>query len=168
MTPQPLRPISYRNDPLGTVSVVPPTLAEYDFLLTGTTNDDGDRTHSVTVDPVALHLPWRSSFPAARQCKYWSEAEDAGRKLLQQLKRMDGAAITNNGHTNQAEMPLSRKEQERIVNAASAAGYMNPNCTAEAIEIIAQLNLILWIHDDILESSDSPHEVVNVQWPCEW
>ncbi|OJJ96638.1 hypothetical protein ASPACDRAFT_125390 [Aspergillus aculeatus ATCC 16872] len=166
MTPQPLRPISYRNDPLGTIGCTAPVHSEYKFLATGIPNENDPRPNSVTIDPVALHLPWRSSFPAARQCRFWSEAENAGKALLQQIKRINRANSTKGGSakidTNEEEIELSNKEVERIVNASSAAVYMNPNCSSEEIEIISQLNLILWIHDDILESSDSPHESATI------
>ncbi|RAK77674.1 terpene synthase family protein [Aspergillus fijiensis CBS 313.89] len=166
MTPQPLRPISYRNDPLGTIGCTGPVHSEYNFLATGIPNENDPRPNSVTIDPVALHLPWRSSFPAARQCRFWSEAENAGKALLQQIKRINRANSTKSGwakiETNEEEIELSNKEVERIVNASSAAVYMNPNCSCEEIEIISQLNLILWIHDDILESSDSPHESATI------
>ncbi|RAH83180.1 terpenoid synthase [Aspergillus japonicus CBS 114.51] len=151
MTPQPLRPISYRNDPLGAISCPASVHSEYDFLSTGIPNENEQRPNSVTIDPVALHLPWRSSFPAARQCRFWSEAEDAGKTLLQQIKRINRANSTKGRsikpETDDAEIALSNKEVERIVNASSAAVYMNPNCSSEEIEIISQLNLILWIHD---------------------
>ncbi|PYI21824.1 terpenoid synthase [Aspergillus violaceofuscus CBS 115571] len=166
MTPQPLRPISYRNDPLGAISCPASVHSEYDFLSTGIPNENEQRPNSVTIDPVALHLPWRSSFPAARQCRFWCEAEDAGKTLLQQIKRINRANSTKGRsikpETDDAEIALSNKEVERIVNASSAAVYMNPNCSSEEIEIISQLNLILWIHDDILESSDSPHESATI------
>ncbi|RAH72519.1 terpene synthase family protein [Aspergillus aculeatinus CBS 121060] len=153
MTSQPLRPISYRNDPLGTIGCTGPIHSEYNFLATGIPNENDPRPNSVTIDPVALHLPWRNSFPAARQCRFWREAENAGKALLQQIKRINRANSTKGGSakidTNEEEMELSNKEVERIVNASSAAVYMNPNCSSEEIEIISQLNLILWIHDDM-------------------
>ncbi|RAL13905.1 terpenoid synthase [Aspergillus homomorphus CBS 101889] len=166
MTPQPLRPISYRNDPLRRVNDAAPKCIEYDFLSAGSTEEGRLRSNSITLDPIALNLPWRSCFPAARQCRFWSEAENAGKALLCQIKQTKSAIGAKKGLSDsdaqRAEVELSSKELERIVNASSAAVYMNPNCTVEEIEIISQLNLILWIHDDILESSDMPHESATI------
>ncbi|KAJ5385312.1 terpenoid synthase [Penicillium concentricum] len=69
-----LRPVEHENNP-GLTEDTFTDLPTYDFLLTGITREGHQKNNSVTFDPVGLQLPWPSSFPAARQCKYWLEAE---------------------------------------------------------------------------------------------
>ncbi|KAI9043099.1 terpene synthase family protein [Aspergillus affinis] len=168
-----LRPVKHANDS-GLTEKAPMDLANYNFLLTGITREVDQKDNSVTIDPVALQLPWPSSFPAARQSKYWLEAEAAGKDLLQQVREASCSLpgrLPENFSQPLPHRELSVMELDRVANASGCAVYMHPDCGKTEVSIISKLDHLIWLHDDVVEtqSFDSSEstitEIIVRYWP---
>ncbi|OJJ42124.1 hypothetical protein ASPZODRAFT_105738 [Penicilliopsis zonata CBS 506.65] len=107
--------------------------------------------HDIVIHPPSFGVPWPTTFPAARQCRYWKLAILACEELVRDMRAL--RTQTNKrlpdwfSQSNAADPTSNHKERLLVDTSVSAAIYMAPNSAPERIQIIAQLFLLLWTHD---------------------
>ncbi|PYI26857.1 terpenoid synthase [Aspergillus indologenus CBS 114.80] len=128
----------------------------FSFLRTGRAppNPNSPAQHDICVGPEASRVPWPTSFPAARQCRYWEAAQTACERLIHEsrvLRSREGKLLPKGFLCADSNHDvLTRQERAIVDTAVSAAIYIVPNAPVERIKIIAQLFMLLWTHDEML------------------
>lgn len=125
----------------------------FHFLGSGREEGHHELSDSISIQPTAFQLPWPSSFPAARQCRHWKEAQASCIELIINIRRLqaeknksvpDGFMLMTDADDSPA---LTPKEQLIVETAVNAAAFMTPNSAPARSRLISQLYLLLWVHD---------------------
>lgn len=125
----------------------------FHFLGTGREEGHHELSDSISIQPTTFQLPWPSSFPAARQCRHWKEAQASCIELIINIRRLqaekskavpDGFMLTTRVDDSPA---LTPKEQLIVDSAVNAAAYMTPNASPARSRLISQLYMLLWVQD---------------------
>ncbi|KAJ5101895.1 terpenoid synthase [Penicillium alfredii] len=150
------KPISFSYIPTGLTygTSAPKQCDEFTFLNSDAINKKGHPSHSVIIQPSEWDLPWPSSFPAARQCKYWKEIQLSCERFMQEVRALSiqrGKKVPEGYCRMAGEQPLTPKESLIVRTTVDAVIYMIPNAPCERVEFISKLWLLLWTHDDVVE-----------------
>ena len=140
------KPISFSYIPTGLTygTSAPKQCDEFAFL------NSEHPSHSVIIQSSEWDLPWPSSFPAARQCKYWKEIQLSCERYMQEIRALSiqmGKKVPEGYSRKAGEQPLTPKESLIASTAVDAATYMIPNAPCERVEVISKLWMLLWTHD---------------------
>ncbi|KAJ5660616.1 hypothetical protein N7507_007067 [Penicillium longicatenatum] len=150
-----MRPIFYAFDPSGTTSFVPPKYKYFSFLSDSLTQSIPGLENTESIDPRAKGVPWPTSFPACLQCKYWHAADDAATELIHQIEaaQPERQGLLPSGMQTQIGSTTSvTKREELILTSATASINMFPAASKDRVKIIAKANMLIFIHDDVIES----------------
>lgn len=129
---------------------------EFAFLNPEAAKQNRDSPHSVIIQPSKWDLPWPSSFPAARQCKYWKRIQTSCEEFMREVRTLSsqlGKRVPEGCSQGPYNQPLTPKESLIASTAVDAAIYMIPNAPCERVEVIAKLWVLLWTHDGQLMSN---------------
>ncbi|PWY90097.1 terpenoid synthase [Aspergillus heteromorphus CBS 117.55] len=109
---------------------------------------------SHTLDPQEHKVPWKTAFPASLQSKHWAAAEESARELMQAILAAKAAdeqgVLPREWHADTDE--ASKKEIELVDTAVAAPINMFPAASEERMRIMAKANLLIFMHDDVIES----------------
>ncbi|KAJ5177655.1 terpenoid synthase [Penicillium coprophilum] len=150
------KPISFSHIPIGLTYGISASKQcdEFAFLKSDAINKKGHPSHSVIIQPSEWDLPWPSSFPAARQCKYWKEIQLSCEQYMREVRALSiqlDKKVPEGYCRTAGEQPLTPKESLIVSTAVDAATYMIPNAPCERVEVISKLWILLWTHDDVVE-----------------
>ncbi|KAF5863252.1 hypothetical protein ETB97_010374 [Aspergillus alliaceus] len=141
----PIRPVHYSYDPVHTTPDSPKHDL-FDYLSTAAKEDPALHRSSFCLEPEKLGVSWQTFFPACRQSRQWRDAEDAAQELTDKLFRTGGSS--RNGYCKKWR---DLAEILQVVEMAVAcAVYTYPRADVVRIRLLAQLHVVIWIHDDVL------------------
>ncbi|KAF7596901.1 hypothetical protein BBP40_011946 [Aspergillus hancockii] len=157
---QNIRPVHYSYDPVHTASG-PLKHDLFDFLTTAAQDDPALHKSSFCLIPEELSVSWQTLFPACRQSRQWREAEDAAQELVDKLFRAGDSFV---GTLCKKWRGLAEILQV-VETAVACVVYMYPRADVARIRLLAQLHVVMWIHDDVLgvvkcnteENARDPH-----------
>ncbi|PIG89445.1 hypothetical protein AARAC_009879 [Aspergillus arachidicola] len=118
----------------------------------------GYYSNSIVLDPSELSIYWPSYLPCCRQSKHWKIAENMTKELLDAIYE-DSFRETQHNRVMPAELQGAsldvrmRKEAELIATSVKSAAYMFPNASPVRAGMLSQSMLLVFLHDDIVESS---------------
>ncbi|PLB54915.1 terpenoid synthase [Aspergillus steynii IBT 23096] len=160
------KPISFSYTPKGlTYSNLPTSQGQAFSFLNYDTRKTYNTSDSVTIQPSEWDLAWPSAFPAARQCKYWKEAQASCEELIREIRTLStqrGKAVPDGFRRMAEEQRLTAKESMIVTSSVDAATYMIPNSSCERITVIAKLWMLLWTQDDVLEYHPEQASLIRV------
>jgi hypothetical protein len=137
-----IRPVHYSYDPVHTASS-PPKHDLFDFLVTAAKDDPSLHISSFCITPEDLGVSWQTLFPACRQSRHWREAEDAAQELMGKLFQPGASFI---GTLYKRWRGLTEILQV-VESAVACVVYMYPRGDVARIRLLAQLHVVMWIHD---------------------
>ncbi|OTA93495.1 hypothetical protein M434DRAFT_385619 [Hypoxylon sp. CO27-5] len=147
-----MRPITCSFDPVGISFKAESKQESFEFLREAITHSVPGLENCNVFDPNSLGVPWPTSLPAAAQCKYWKEAEEAAAELMDQIV----AAAPGEQGSLPSEMAVSSKKaakrRELLDTSVAAPMNMFPAANAARARIMAKANLLIFMHDDVIES----------------
>ncbi|KAI9040026.1 terpene synthase family protein [Aspergillus affinis] len=149
-------PFSYTPKGLSYTKLSVSSCSEFTFLKASAIDKAQKSSYDIPIQPLECDVPWPSSFPAVRQCKYWKEVQTSCEDLMQEIRalRNQNTRMVPEGFSHMGdEQRLTKKESMIIATAVSSATYMVPNSPRDRIEAIAKLWMLLWTHDDVVEYS---------------
>ncbi|KAE8336690.1 isoprenoid synthase domain-containing protein [Aspergillus arachidicola] len=140
----PIRPVHHSYDPVHTISD-PPKHDLFGFLATAAKDDPPLHMSSFCLNPEDLGISWQTSFPACRQNRQWREAEDAAQELTDRLFRAGDSFMSSfcKHWRDLAEI------LQLVETAVACTVYMYPRANVVRIRLLAQLHVVMWIHDGI-------------------
>ncbi|KAI0378770.1 terpenoid synthase [Hypomontagnella monticulosa] len=149
-----MRPIVCSFDPVGVPFVFDSRRESFEFLREAISEPVPGLENCNAFDPRSLGVPWSTSLPAAAQCKYWKEAEDAAATMMD---RIVSASAGEQGSLP-SEMANSKlkaaKRLELLDTSVSAPMNMFPAANGPRARIMAEANLLIFMHDDVVESTE--------------
>lgn len=142
-----MRPIICSFDPVGISFKAESKQESFEFLREAVSHSVPGLENCNVFDPNSLGVPWPTSLPAAAQCKYWKEAEEAAAELMDQIV----AAAPGEQGSLPSEMAVSSKKaakrRELLDTSVSAPMNMFPAANAPRARIMAKANLLIFMHD---------------------
>ncbi|KAE8393533.1 isoprenoid synthase domain-containing protein [Aspergillus alliaceus] len=154
-----LMPITHAFDPVETsrASFDPEAFKFLQISDTGA-GGPGCYSNSITLCPSKMSIPWPSYFLGCRQGKHWKTAESMTKELLDAIYKDSRKEAEADG-----KLPLeledtssdirTRKEIELVSTSVKSATYMYPDASPVRAGMIAQLMLLIFLHDDVVENS---------------
>ncbi|KAJ1709566.1 isoprenoid synthase domain-containing protein [Aspergillus flavus] len=140
----PIRPVHHSYDPVHTISD-PLKHDLFGFLATAAKDDPALHRSSFCLNPEDLGVPWRTFFPACRQNRQWREAEDAAQELTDRLFRAGDSLMSSFcKHWRDLTEIL-----QLVETAVACTVYTYPRANVVRIRLLAQLHVVMWIHDDV-------------------
>ncbi|KAB8275642.1 isoprenoid synthase domain-containing protein [Aspergillus minisclerotigenes] len=140
----PIRPVHHSYDPVHTISD-PLKHDLFGFLATAAKDDPALHRSSLCLNPEDLGVPWQTFFPACRQNQQWREAEDAAQELADRLFRA-GDSFMNSVCRHWRDLA---EILQLVETAVSCTVYMYPRANVVRIRLLAQLHVVMRIHDDV-------------------
>ncbi|KAE8136122.1 isoprenoid synthase domain-containing protein [Aspergillus pseudotamarii] len=149
----PIRPVHHSYDPVHTTSD-PPKHDLFGFLATAAQDDPALHRSSFRLSPEDLGVSWQTFFPACRQSRQWREAEDAAQELTDRLFRAGDSCMSDfcKHWRDLAEI------LQLVETAVACTVYMYPRADVVRIRLLAQLHVVMWIHDDVPNIADCHQE----------
>lgn len=146
------KPISFSYIPTGLVygTSAPKQCDEFTFLNSDAINETSHPSYSVRIQPSEWDLPWPSSFPAARQCKYWKDIQLSCERFMQEVRARSiqlGTKVPEGFCRMAGEQPLTPKESLIVSTSVNAAIYLIPNAPCERVELVGKLWMLFRTHD---------------------
>lgn len=140
----PIRPVHHSYDPVHTTSD-PPKHDLFGFLATAAKDDPALHRSSFCLNPEDLGVSWQTFFPACRQSRQWREAEDAAQELTDRLFHAGDSCMSGfcKHWRDLAEL------LQLVETAVACTVYMYPRADVVRIRLLAQLHVVMWIHDGI-------------------
>ncbi|KAI9933032.1 hypothetical protein ASPWEDRAFT_166682 [Aspergillus wentii DTO 134E9] len=150
-----MRPIQYAFDPAGTTPPALQKLKHFSFLSDSLSHPTLGLHNTEAINPSAVRVPWPTYFPACVQCKYWPEAKRAAQAILHQI--MDASPehqgmIPSRIHKEMISGSAMTKSQELVETSFTAPINMFPAASKTRAEIMAKANVLIFMHDDVIES----------------
>lgn len=140
----PIRPVHHSYDPVHTISD-PLKHDLFGFLATAAKDDPALHRSSFRLSPEDLGVPWQTFFPACRQNRQWREAEDAAQELTDRLFRAGDSLMSSFcKHWRDLTEIL-----QLVETAVACTVYTYPRANVVRIRLLAQLHVVMWIHDGI-------------------
>ncbi|KAI1462037.1 terpenoid synthase [Annulohypoxylon moriforme] len=147
-----MRPITCAFDPVGISFTSEGKQESFEFLREAVSHPVAGLENCNVFQPLSLGVPWPTSFPAAAQCKYWKDAEDAAAEMMDEIV----AATPEEQGSLPSEMALASKKaakrRELLDTSVSAPMNMFPAANGPRARIMAKANLLIFMHDDVIES----------------
>ncbi|KNG83892.1 hypothetical protein ANOM_006563 [Aspergillus nomiae NRRL 13137] len=140
----PIRPVHHSYDPVPTTSDSP-NHDLFDFLAKAAKDDPALHRSSFCLNPEDLGVSWQTFFPACRQSRQWREAEDAAQELTDRLFRAKGSS----GSSLCKHWRDLAEILQVVETAVGCTVYMYPRADLVRIRLLAQLHVVMWIHDDV-------------------
>ncbi|KAI1443050.1 terpenoid synthase [Annulohypoxylon stygium] len=147
-----MRPITCAFDPVGISFTSEGKQESFEFLREALSRPIPGLENCNILQPPSLGVPWPTSLPAAAQCKYWKEAEDAAKGMMDEIV---AAAPEEQGSLPSEMANASKKAAKRrelLDTSVAAPMNMFPAANAARARIMAKANLLIFTHDDVIES----------------
>ncbi|KAF4963786.1 hypothetical protein FSARC_8230 [Fusarium sarcochroum] len=157
----PIRPLVRSFDPLEGDAVGKP---ELDFA-TLFRQENVPEEAPLTLYPEDLGVPWNTSFPWARQSKFWATAQEAGRDFITRLS-LDKASDRGRLPVEMDDDRRKGKIDELVENAISCCTYLYPTSSPTRLALLTQSIILLFLHDDVMERGETQDDmtVVDELW----
>ncbi|OGM51285.1 hypothetical protein ABOM_000401 [Aspergillus bombycis] len=149
----PIRPVHHSYDPVHTTSDSPKHDL-FDFLAGAAKDDPALHRSSFCLNPEDLGVSWQTFFPACRQSRQWRAAEDAAQELTDRLFRTrDSSGGSFCKHWRGLAEIL-----QLVETAVGCTVYMYPRADVIRTRLLAQLHVVMYIHDDVPSIAQCHHE----------
>ncbi|KAI1101090.1 terpenoid synthase [Jackrogersella minutella] len=155
-----MRPIPCAFDPVGISFTSEGKQESFEFLREAISHPVPGLENCNVFNPLALGVPWPTSLPAAAQSKYWKDAEQAAAEMMEQIV----AATPGEQGSLPSEMANASKKaaKRRELLDTSVAAPMNMFAASNGprSRIMAKANLLIFMHDDVIESETVEHPTI--------
>ncbi|KAI2468945.1 terpenoid synthase [Annulohypoxylon bovei var. microspora] len=147
-----MRPIPCSFDPVGISFSSEGKQESFEFLREAVSSPVPGLENCNVVYPPSVGVSWPTSLPAAAQCKYWKEAEEAAAEMMDEIV----ASAPEQQGSLPSEMAIASKKaakrKELLDTSVSAPMNMFPAANGPRARIMAKANLLIFMHDDVIES----------------
>ncbi|KAI1209932.1 terpenoid synthase [Annulohypoxylon truncatum] len=148
-----MRPIPCAFDPVGISFASEGKQESFEFLREALSHPVPGLENCNVIQPLSVGVPWPTSFPAAAQCKYWKDAEAAAAEMMDEIvassPEQQGSLPSEMANASKK----AAKRRELLDTSVSAPMNMFPAANAARARIMAKANLLIFTHDDVIESA---------------